>query len=416
MMSLVSGHHQRLMPPPTETEDNKDTHEDSTAKNPTETNSRNEEEPLALRYCYVTNANKTMNDSQAHSTHDFLLGTANALHLDVKDERRKYSTSKSKSRRSSAPVNEFEQGDMALVGANPDVFLLGRAYGKKKGTLTQKQTTHLLLQFTNNAASCSNLLFLLFDQKQRHSVIGSMHAKIRHDPAAFEKFTRTFMSKEFQTKIQRSVADPEGRDAKEVLKKLVPILTVGGKRTVFGALERRAAAGEILAMGRMFGPASNFLTVSVDDIHSPGVFRMAFRSCNNLTFPAFCPDSLLTALEIGTKFTCRQNGMCIHGEKCLGSGSVPIPCNWSFLAEKTTENPVSVAQYYKKLIHDLMSILVGIIPASTSDGDRRTLTTNFGGWGRENLGVIVGTPVAFIGVTETTGKGSLHFHVGTYWY
>ena len=59
----------------------------------------------------------------------------------------------------------------------------------------------------------------------------------------------------------------------------------------------------------------------------------------------------------------------IHGKKCLGSGSVEIPCNWSFLAEKATENPVSVAQHYKKLIHDLMSILVGIIPASTSDGE-----------------------------------------------
>ena len=79
------------------------------------------------------------------------------------------------------------------------------------------------------------------------------------------------MSKEFQTKLQRSVANPKGKDAKEVLKKLVPVLTNGGKRTVIGALERRAAAEEILAMGRSFGAASNFLTFSVDDVHTPGV-------------------------------------------------------------------------------------------------------------------------------------------------
>ena len=45
------------------------------------------------------------------------------------------------------------------------------------------------------------------------------------------------------------VANPEGKQAKEVLKKLIPVLTSGGKKIVFGALERRAAAGEILNMG-----------------------------------------------------------------------------------------------------------------------------------------------------------------------
>jgi hypothetical protein len=30
------------------------------------------------------------------------------------------------------------------------------------------------------------------------------------------------------------------------------------------------------------------------------------------------------------------------------------------------------------------------------------------------MGVIAGTGAAFIGVTETTGKGGLHFHVGEF--
>ena len=86
-----------------------------------------------------------------------------------------------------------------------------------------------------------------------------------------------------------------------MLKKLIPVLTSGGKKTVFGALECQAVAGEILAMGTAYSAASNFLTVSVDDVHTPGVFRLAFRSCNNTNFPALCTDTLLDAMEVGKK-------------------------------------------------------------------------------------------------------------------
>ena len=40
--------------------------------------------------------------------------------------------------------------------------------------------------------------------------------------------------------------------------------------------------------------------------------------------------------------------------------------------------------------------------------------TEYRGWGEDSLGVIAGTGAAFIGVTETTARGGLHFHVGEY--
>jgi hypothetical protein len=197
------------------------------------------------------------------------------------------------------------------------------------------------------------------------------------------------------------------------LKKLVPILASGGKQTIFGALERRRAGGEILAMGRKYGGASNFLTISIDDVNTPSVFRMGFRSCNNINFPSHCPDSLLSAMELGNNFVADGCG-CIHGEHCLGHGEIHIPCNWSALARRATENPVSVALHYNKIIHDIMTILVGIPPGTTSGENDRTLKTEYRGWSEKNMGVIAGTGAAFIGVTETTGKGGLHFHVGEF--
>ena len=66
--------------------------------------------------------------------------------------------------RDSNPINEFVASDYALAGAFPDVFLFGKAYGRKKGTLTKYQRLHLLTQFTNNAGTCIPLIFYLFDQ------------------------------------------------------------------------------------------------------------------------------------------------------------------------------------------------------------------------------------------------------------
>ena len=366
---------------------------------------------MPLRYSYVTNVEKTANNSHTDTTHEFLVNAAKTAGINVELEQNEYN--KSKSMRSENPLSEFDNGESILAGGWPDVFMLGNASLGEKSSPSDAQVGHLLMQFTQNAATNRLLLFYLFDRKQRMSTIRSMHAKIKQNPESFEKFTQTFMHKDFQTKLQNAVANPEGKDAKHILNKLVPMLACGGKQTVFGALERRRAAGEILSMGRKYGPASNFLTINIDDVNTPSVFRMAFRNCNNINFPSHCPDSLLKAMELGSDYRVKGSD-CIHGSDCIGHGEVNIPCNWSSLATSATENPVSVAVHYKKVIHDLMSILVGIRPGTTSGENNRTVKTEYRGWGEKSLGVIVGTGVAFIGVTETTARGGLHFHVGKY--
>ena len=252
---------------------------------------------------------------------------------------------------------------------------------------------------------------------QRHGTVQALAARIRQDPQAFEEFSKKFTSGEFQNNLRRAVADPESQQAKDVLNKIMPVMTAGSRKTTFGALQRRSTAGEILAMGRKYGPASNFLTVSVDDVNSPGVLRMAFRSCDNLKFPAMAPDELLKAMELGDDYVFHNGNNCMHclnGGKChVGQqGEIKIPCAWPDLARVATENPVSVALHYKKLIYDLLTTLVGIKPGTTSGDGNRTTKTFYRGWKEDSLGVIVGTPAAYLGVTETTARGSLHFHIG----
>jgi hypothetical protein len=117
-----------------------------------------------------------------------------------------------------------------------------------------------------------NLAFYLFVQKQRHSVIGQIYGKLCKDSAAFEQ-SIIFTSAVFQTKLQIRITNPWGKPAREVLKKLIPVLISEEKNTVIGALEPQAAAGDILAMEKAYDGRQNILLVLVDDMHTPRRFH-----------------------------------------------------------------------------------------------------------------------------------------------
>jgi hypothetical protein len=46
--------------------------------------------------------------------------------------------------------------------------------------------------------------------------------------------SKEFTSTDFQVKMQNAVAHPDGKDAKYVIRKLLPVLTTAGKNTSFG--------------------------------------------------------------------------------------------------------------------------------------------------------------------------------------
>ena len=94
-------------------------------------------------------------------------------------------------------------------------------------------------------------------------------------------------------------------------------------------------------------------------------------------------------------------------------GNVKKPTNWSSLATAVTGNPVASAFIYNRMIYSVLTALVGLKPSTTSGSNNRTvMSQRFTEQSlEEEGGVIIGTANAFNGVNETTGKGSLHFHV-----
>jgi hypothetical protein len=181
------------------------------------------------------------------------------------------------------------------------------------------------------------------------------------------------------------------------MKKIEPILTGGGKRTTYGALARADTGGKIMAMRRRYGCAPAFLTFGMDDVNNPTAIRMTMSSLSNTDFPAVVSGGHHEAMKHGFKH-------------CCGKDEISIPASYSARLRALVNNPVGAACVYKQLVINVLSILVGKTPGFGQKAGT-TRTTEFASWEEENLGAIIGTPLAYLGVNETTGGGSLHFHV-----
>jgi len=352
-----------------------------------------EDVDFPMRCVNFTASDKTAHSNRADHDHKFLVEAAATLKVGVKDERAQYEHDAAKKRQTKSfrdknPLNEFLTGDEGLVKAHVDVFMLGTAYDQehKSPRLTPKQRQHLFMQYTTAAASSTGLIFHLFDQMQRHDTIRAVHAKTL-DSRKFQDFVKEVTSDVFQGRLKKAVANPDSPDGKYVMKKLVPMLASAGRSATFGALERDRSKGEILALGRRFGCAPSFLTFAIDDVNSVSSIRLTTPSLDNTDFPSQVSGEIHEAL---------RNDFGVEGH-------IPIPKTYYERYARLTKNPVGAALVYKKFVEDVLTILIG----GKSQSSRRT---TFASWDIDSTG-ITGTNIAYFGKTETTARGSLHFHV-----
>ena len=249
-----------------------------------------------------------------------------------------------KSTRESDPLCEFSDMEELLTGAFPEVFLLGKAYSKKS-MLSNAQIEHLLFQFTNAAATNCELLFYLYDCKSCHTVINNMVHKVKKDPKAFEEYAKLVRSDEFKEKVKAAAKDSNSKVAKEVLKTVLPIISLGGSNLLgAGLLGDNTSLSRGMAMAKRYGGASTLLTVTPDDINNPTTFRLACNRINNKDFPATVDEKFFESLRKGTEFV---------GE------NIKIPLNYTKRVQVATQNPVAVAEEFRSLIENTLSILIG---------------------------------------------------------
>ena len=74
------------------------------------------------------------------------------------------------------PLNEFNENDQLLYSAFPHLFPLGKGL-RGRGSVSQKDMNHIESQWHGKFSNCLRLLFLFFDQWQRHAITSCLLGK-----------------------------------------------------------------------------------------------------------------------------------------------------------------------------------------------------------------------------------------------
>jgi hypothetical protein len=118
----------------------------------------------------------------------------------------------------------------------------------------------MLSQYSHIVANEPMVIFTLMNQLQRHSVSQSLSCKIKSDRRMFEKFTEIVTAENFHSRCDRASQNPNGIEAQNLLRQLLPLLRVSGGRVPFGPVEQARSLSDLYAMCRRFGLPTMFLT------------------------------------------------------------------------------------------------------------------------------------------------------------
>lgn len=274
---------------------------------------------------------------------------------------------------------------MLFYASFPFLFLLGRGL-VSSGSVKEKQIRHMMFQYSGRFAACDRLIFLLFDQFQRHAATRVVDARVKCNPTSFETFAQWMSDPNFLTKLEEAARNPKEKSSIKLLEKLNPHIKSCTTRIPFTNAQRGASILNLIAMCYMYGFPSVFLTYAPDDINGILNLRMALSQTGNDSFPA---DGSGFAEAIREKKAESQEIKIApqHLRALLAKGSV------------------AAADIFRLLTEAVFAILLGT-PTDHSSKRSQPLPSREPG--------VFGVPIASFGCVEEQARGSLHLHV-VYW-
>jgi hypothetical protein len=254
-------------------------------------------------------------------------------------------------RESSTPVNEFESYSEIMYGGFPTLFPLGSGI-PGKGTFHEALTRHLLRFYDQRFSKNKLFIFYMLNCKLRHAAIRQSDLYVKSNPESIRVVTELLCSANLNETIRQARANPDGEEAMRLLAILKEHVHGAGGSLPFSNGERRMHMSQIQAYCRHFGPPSFFVTAAPNEVNS---------------------NLICTFL--------REYGLDTNQRKAM-----------------VNEHPVACAEVFYRTIEHVMTDLIGMEPANRR---RASPVPNQG---------LLGTPLAYFGVIETQGRGSLHIH------
>ena len=288
-------------------------------------------------------------------------------------------------KRANTPLNEFTENDRLFYSAFPFVFLLGRGL-QQVGSVPKAARRHLLLQYTNAAASCARLVHLLFDQLQRHAATVQTAVYVKANPGSFDAFAAWQADETFLAQLREAAQHPNRPASKALAKRILNVVAVVAPRIPFTTAARKSAMPKLLALTYFFDLPSIFLTFAPDDAHGTLNLRLSLPSSSNQSFPA-TDDGFLDDLRLGRT---TSHAIPIHGKALLAL---------------LVSGPVAAAEIFRLLVDAVFIDILGLPPVT---GTRQTPSL------LDRQPGLLGTPLAAFGCVEEQARGSPHIHI-VYW-
>ena len=244
----------------------------------------------------------------------------------------------------------------------------------------------MMFQFTGSFSSCIRLIFVLFDQLQRHAASRVIASRVKCNPTSFDTFSKWVNDPAFIDRLKEAAKDPKSSSSIKLLNKLNVHIKSCTSRIPFTASQRAASLSNLIGMRYMFGLPSVFFTYAPDDVNGTLNIRLSLPQKDNNNFPA---DGTGLSEAI-------QNSAAAFQE-------VPItPHHLRFLLAK---GPLAAAEIFRLLTETVFTTLLGT-PTEHSSKKTVPLPSRKSG--------VFGVPIASFGCVEEQARGSLHLHV-VYW-
>lgn len=271
------------------------------------------------------------------------------------------------------PSNEFIVNDQIIMGAFPCLFPLGQGLGRlPNGPVSPISSRRLLLQYDGRFRRNPSLIFLLFNQLQRHSLCHSVAGRFKGNIAEedMNNFIERVSAPDFAADLARASDNPNSKQAKELASYIERHLKPIASAVPWSDDERKSELSKLLSLVQHFGPPSFFCTINPCDMDSSAMLRMTSFGSSN---------------PYKRKFQLPDQGLF---ENSLQRVAI------------LADSPVESALAYSWIIEDIFNIIYELPSNNRTDLAHP----------EERQTTIFGKILAAFGVHEAQGRGSLHFH------
>ena len=281
------------------------------------------------------------------------------------------------------PLNEFSEFSKMLSGAFPAEFPLGVTDEQLGGSGPMKKSTltRLLKFYDGHIAKNPVLLLWLADMRIRHKSVATTTAYVKKQSR--EELVAYMNTDEFDNLSKIAELNPNSAEAKELVRRVGPLIRLAGSKVPWGPLERLSATVHLYALSHTFGPPSLFITFAPKTLTNKLVLKFGLMQSGENQF-AGDEEDLKRRLKSG---------------KIFAEVELSMPENLQRRVEVLSANTIAQARAYSLIVRTVAEVLFGIPCTHTVKKTRKPVVGLFG------------LAHAFYGVHEVQARNALHAHL-----